>query len=187
MRIRKKMFKVLYKSFLQIWVKLFLILSILLVTSPLFAINFYSDIGASIPVGNWANYHNSSPFISFGINLIKKDYMNSGFAFDISSFSGKLNDNYILQVFSPGISMEFFPLFFIQNHTIFVNSTTSYSFMKKRLHNATEGGRDFSISNLLGAKIKISEHWSVCTYFGEKHFAGRIDMLILGAGLGFKK
>lgn len=184
------MFKNLYKfCFEQLPKKFLTLFFIFFLISPLFAVtlNFTGKAGSYIPVGDWANYHNSSPFISFGTDLIKKDYLNSGLAFDVSSFSGKLNNSYNLQIFSPGISIEFFPLFFIKNYYLFINGTLSYNFMERRLHNSIEKGRDFSILTLLGTEIKMSKNWSFAPFFGEKHFAGGIDMLILGIGLGFNK
>ncbi len=169
------------KGFLLILTFLFLLIP------PLFALNFNGNTGFSIPIGNWATYHNSGPFISFGSDLLKKDFLTCGFSFDISSFSVKLNESYYLQIFSPGVGIKFYPLFFMKSYNLFLNSTLSYSFMEKRLHNSVEKGRDFSILTLIGAEFKVSDNWLISSFCGEKHFTGGIDMLILGVGLEFKK
>jgi len=183
------MLNILYKYHFNFLLKRLLIVFsfLLLLIPPLFGINFTGNTGYSIPIGNWATHHNSAPFISFGTDLIKKDYLSCGIGFDVSSFPGKLNSNYNLQIFSLGTGTKFYPLFFVKNHNLFINSILSYGFMEKKLRNAIEKGRDFSISTLIGAELKISENWLISSSFGEKHFAGGIDVLIFAVGLEFRK
>ncbi len=163
------------------------LLILFLFIASLSALNITGNTGFSIPIGNWSTYHNSSPFFTLETNLINKNYLNSGISFSVSTFSGKLNESYTLQILSPGAFIKFYPLFFKNNYNIFINSTLGYSFMEKNLHNSRETGGDFNILMLIGGKFKLSENWSFSTFLGEKHFMGRIDLLIFGLGIEFKK
>lgn len=168
---------------------LFSIIGIILVLIPsgILATDLSSSIAFSIPLGDLAKYNSPSPSICLEIFPMVNTNIKTGFSVGISSFAGKLNNNYTLQVLSPGISTEYYPLFFIRNRTIFAKIIFSYDIIEKRLHNVVEEGKDYSISNLFGGKCSIGNNWKLLIYLGDKHFAGGVDMLILGTALELHK
>ncbi len=163
-----------------------LFLTLFLIT-PLSAISFTGNSGYYFPIGSWSSNHNSAPYIALGTNLFEKDYLTCGISFDVSSFSGKLNNSYNLQIFSPGATIKFYPFFFTKNYNLFTSGTISYGFMQKTLHNSTENGNDYCILALIGVELMMTKNWFISSSLGEKHFTGGIDMLTFGIGLEFRK
>jgi hypothetical protein len=164
-----------------------LILLLFIGCSTLSALNIDADIGFSIPLGSWSEYHKSAQFVSFRLEPVINNYANLGLFFETSTFTGKLNDSYNLQFFSPGINIKFFPLFFRNNKTLIVNCALSYCFMERKLHKSNEKGHDYGITATTGLRIKITNNWYIIPFAGERHIMGGLDMLIFGTTLGFSK
>ncbi|TET24766.1 MAG: hypothetical protein E3J78_00620 [Candidatus Cloacimonadota bacterium] len=159
----------------------------LLFTFELHAFTFSSTTGFAIPVGSWANQHSSSPFISIGSVLIRKNFASLGISLDLFSFSGKLNENYHLQIVSPGTCIKFYPLFFANNHILIVKETLSYVIMQRKLHDSFEKGKDFALLSAIGAEFKFGENWFISSCIGDNHYAGGMDMFIFSFGIEFRK
>jgi|GEM_PF-6567148 len=160
---------------------------VLIVTAQLFAINLTGNSGFAIPLGSWSDEHNSGKYFSFGSDILKKHYIALSTSFDVSTFSGKINSNYHFQCFSTGCGVKFYPLYFIKNSNLFTNVSLSYNFMERQLHSVTEKGNDLAFHSLIGAEFKIGNNWIISMNFGERHFFGGIDMLTIGAGLGYNR
>lgn len=164
-------------------IPLFIILSVV----PLMSLSFVGNTGYAIPLGSWSTYHNPSPFFSFETNFINKKFYDGGFILGISSFSGKFNRHYTLQAFSPGISVKFYPLFFINNRNLFLNNSLSFSYMIKNIHDVKETGGDFTVASNIGGKFIFSNNWSFSIFIGENHSMGGLDQISLGMGIEFIK
>lgn len=161
--------------------------TLILALAPLTALTVSGNTGFAIPVGTWANHHSPSPYLSLGIDLYQKKFVDIGLALEMASFRGKLNSNYHLQIISPGTAVKLYPLFFLQNRSIFLRETLTYSFMQRNVHDATEKGRDFGILSALGFEFSITDQWGIIPYFGEKHYLGGIDMFIFGLEIAYRK
>jgi hypothetical protein len=168
-------------------VLLFISLLILLSIEPLLPISFSANSGYAIPLGEWSTYHNPSPFFSLGADFVTKRFFDAGLQLCISSFSGKFNSNYTLQVLSPGISATAYPLIFINNRNLFLRNTLTYSYLLKNIHGVRENGGDFMITSQMGGKFIFNDTWALSIFIGENHYFGGLDHISFGMGVEFKK
>jgi hypothetical protein len=155
--------------------------------SSLSALTVSGNTGFTIPVGTWAEHHSPSAYLSFGLQMYQKSHFSLGLALEMTTFRGKLNSDYHLQVVSPGIALNLYPLFFIDKQSLFLRETLSYSFMQRNVHDATEKGRDIGILSALGFEFSLGDRWGIVPYFGEKHYLGGIDMLLIGLEIAYKR